>query len=214
MAYQPIDNKTVLNSTLFTYISSGGPDYYLKHETSDNDQPWDILKHAYDHIPNGDRYTLFLNQLYTNYFLLDLNMLSKKKSCIVSFYTTKEFSFSLTRFGNKPKDVHGDVYRSPRASLWGVGNVHNLEAYFENYPDDKVLYFQFYIYKPTTYQYFIDLEVIDPDAIEYFIPKQSTGLLDKVDQIFICYEPTQFWSNEPYIIQDNNNLTILCDGVL
>ena len=181
MAYQPIDNKTVLNTTLFTYISSGGPDYYLKHETSDNDQPWDILKHAYDHIPNGDRYTL---------------------------------SFSLTRFGNKPKDVHGDVYRSPRASLWGVGNVHNLEAYFENYPDDKVLYFQFYIYKPTTYQYFIDLEVIDPDVIEYFIPKQSTGLLDKVDQIFICYEPTQFWSSESYIIQDNNNLTILCDGVL
>ena len=39
MAYQPIDNKTRLNSSQFTYISSGGPDYYLAKETSDNDQP-------------------------------------------------------------------------------------------------------------------------------------------------------------------------------
>ena len=214
MAYQPIDNKTRLNTSLFTYISSGGPDYYLARETSDNDQPWEIIKHAYDNIPNGDRYTLFLNHLYTNYFLLDLNMLSKKKSCIVSFYTTKEFSFSLTRFGNKPKDVHGDVYRSPRASLWGVGNVHNLEAYFENYPDDKVLYFQFYIYKPTTYQYFIDLEVIDPELMLYFIPKNYTGLKDKVDRIFVCGELIAFKDSISRDIQDINNNQILCNGIL
>ena len=214
MAYQPIDNKTRLNTSLFTYISSGGPDYYLARETSDNDQPWEIIKHAYDNIPNGDRYTLFLNHLYTNYFLLDLNMLSKKKSCIVSFYTTKEFSFSLTRFGNKPKDVHGDVYRSPRASLWGVGNVHNLEAYFENYPDDKVLYFQFYIYKPTTYQYFIDLEVLDPELMLYFIPKNYTGLKDKVDRIFVCGELIAFKDSILRDIQDINNNQILCNGIL
>lgn len=195
MTYQPIDNKTRLNTSLFTYISSGGPDYYLARETSDNDQPWEIIKHAYDNIPNGDRYTLFLNHLYTNYFLLDLNMLSKKKSCIVSFYTTKEFSFSLTRFGNKPKDVHGDVYRSSKASLWGVGNIRNLEAYFEGYPEDKELYFQFYIYKPTTYQYFIDLEVIDPELVLYFIPKNYTGLKDKVDRIFVCGELITFKDN-------------------
>lgn len=43
-------------------------------------------------------------------------MLSKKKSCIVSFYTTKDFSFSLTRFGNRPKDVEADIYLSSAAS--------------------------------------------------------------------------------------------------
>ena len=39
MAYQPIDNKTRLNTSLFTYISSGGPDYYLKGETNDHIKP-------------------------------------------------------------------------------------------------------------------------------------------------------------------------------
>ena len=164
MAYQPIDNKTRLNTSQFTYISSGGPDYYLKHETSDNDQPWEIIKHAYDNIPNGDRYTLFLNHLYTNYFLIDLNMLSKKKSCIVSFYTTKDFSFSLTRFGNKPKDV----------------------AYFEGYPEDKELYFQFFIYKPTSYQYYIDLDVIDMDTACGFITADGYYLKDRINYIFLC----------------------------
>lgn len=186
MAYQPIDNKTRLNTSQFTYISSGGPDYYLKHETSDNDQPWEIIKHAYDNIPNGDRYTLFLNHLYTNYFLIDLNMLSKKKSCIVSFYTTKDFSFSLTRFGNKPKDVNADIYLSTKASKWNKSTVRNLEAYFEGYPEDKELYFQFFIYKPTSYQYYIDLDVIDMDTACGFITADGYYLEDRIDYIFLC----------------------------
>lgn len=214
MAYQPIDNKTRLNTSLFTYISSGGPDYYLAGETNDHIKPWEIIKEAYDNIPNGDRYTLFLNHLYTNYFLIDLNMLSKKKSCIVSFYTTKDFSFSLTRFGNKSRYINADIYLSPTASKWGKGNVRNLEAYFEGYPEDKELYFQFYIYKPTTYQYFIDLEVIDPELIVYFIPKNYTGLKDKVDRIFVCGELVTLKDNMLRDIQDINNNQILCNGVL
>lgn len=187
MAYQPIDNKTRLNTSLFTYISSGGPDYYLAGETSEHEKPWEILKHAYDNIPNGDRYTLFLNHLYTNYFLIDLNMLSKKKSCIVSFYTTRDFSFSLTRFGNRPnKDIDADVYLSPNALKWDKGTIRNLEKYFEGYPDDKELFFQFYIYKPTAYQYYIDLDVIDPAAVDYFITYDNLNLSDKSDYIILC----------------------------
>lgn len=186
MAYQPIDNKTRLNTSQFTYISSGGPDYYLARETSELEKPWEILKHAYDNIPNGDRYTLFLNHLYTNYFLIDLNMLSKKKSCIVSFYTTRDFSFSLTRFGNRPnKDIDADVYLSPNALKWGKGTIRNLEKYFEGYPDNKELFFQFYIYKPTTYQYYIDLEVMDPDTIEYFLTAESKNFTDRLDYILL-----------------------------
>lgn len=215
MAYQPIDNKTRLNSSQFTYISSGGPDYYLAGETNDHETPWEIIQHAFDNIPNGDRWTLFLNQLYTNYFLLDLNMLSKKKSCIVSFYTTKDFSFSLTRYGNRPnKDIDGDVYLSPSASKWGKGNVRNLEKYFEGYSDDKILFFQFYIYKPTTYQYYIDLKVIDPDTVEYFVTADSYNLKDRINYIIICSEPIYFKDILDNDITDKNEYIILCNGIL
>ena len=181
----PIDNKTRLNSTLFTYISSGGPDYYLAKETSEAKELWIINKDAFFNIPHGDRYTLFLNQLYTNYFLLDVNMLSRKKGCIVTFSTTKDFSFSLTRYGNKPKDVGGDVYLSKNAENWGKGTVRNLEKYFEGYDDNKVLHFQFYIYKPNTYQYYVDLEVVDPDTIEKFITADEEDVIDKIYYLYI-----------------------------
>ena len=185
MAYQPIDNKTRLNSSQFTYISSGGPDYYLAGETNDHEKPWEIIQHAFDNIPNGDRWTLFLNKLYTNYFLIDINMLSKKKMTIVSFYTTKDFSFSLSRYGNRDSDVNANVYRSESASKWGLGNIRNLEAYFEGYPDEKELFFQFYIYKPTTYQYYIDLDVIDPQVISYFITKDNYNYADKLNYLIL-----------------------------
>lgn len=181
-----IKNNTRLNTSLFTYLSSGGPDYYLNSETSENDKNWDINELEYQNIPNGNRYTLFLNQLYTNYFLLDLNMLSNKKLCIVSFYTTKEFSFSLTRFGNKSEYVNGDIYLTKNASKWGLGNIRNLEQYFSNYEDNKILFFQFYIYKPTSYQYYIDVQVIDPDTTDTFITNDDYTLTDKLEYIIIC----------------------------
>lgn len=214
MAYQPIDNKTTLNTTLFTYISSGGPDYYLDGENNDNEKPWKILKERLDLIPNGDRYTLFLNQLYTNYFLIDLNMLSKKKACIVSFYTTKEFSFSLSRYGNKPKDVNHDVYLSQNAQKWSRSTVRNLEKYFEGYPDDKVLYFQFYIYKPNSYQIFVDLEIADPDTIDYFETLDGYTLKDRLDYIIVCPDPIYWLDMTGLNMTDKNNYTILCNGVL
>lgn len=214
MAYQPIDNKTTLNTTLFTYISSGGPDYYLDGENNDNEKPWKILKERLDLIPNGDRYTLFLNQLYTNYFLIDLNMLSKKKACIVSFYTTKEFSFSLSRYGNKPKDVNHDVYLSQNAQKWSRSTVRNLEKYFEGYPDDKVLYFQFYIYKPNSYQIFVDLEIADPDTIDYFETLDGYTLKDRLDYIIVCPDPIYWLDMAGLNMTDKNNYTILCNGVL
>lgn len=185
MAYQPIDNKTRLNSSQFTYISSGGPDYYLAGETNDHETPWEIIQHAFDNIPNGDRWTLFLNKLYTNYFLIDVNMLSKKKMAIVSFYTTKDFSFSLSRYGNRDSDVNANIYRSESASKWGLGNIRNLEAYFDGYPDEKELFFQFYIYKPTTYQYYIDLDVIDPQVVNYFITKDNYNYTDKLNYLIL-----------------------------
>ena len=43
-------------------------------------------------------------------------MLSKKKMAIVSFYTTKDFSFSLSRYGNRDSDVNANIYRSESAS--------------------------------------------------------------------------------------------------
>lgn len=214
MAYQPIDNKTRLNTSQFTYISSGGPDYYLAGETNDHETPWEIIQHAFDNIPNGDRWTLFLNKLYTNYFLIDVNMLSKKKMAIVSFYTTKDFSFSLSRYGNRDSDVNANIYRSESASKWGLGNIRNLEAYFEGYPEDKELFFQFYIYKPTTYQYYIDLEVIDPDTVEYFITADSYNLKDRINYIIICSEPIYFKDILDNDITDKNEYIILCNGIL
>ena len=66
MAIKPIESKTRLNSNQFSYISSGGPDYYLDKETSENIRPWPINDHHFNYIPRGDRYTFFLYQLYTN----------------------------------------------------------------------------------------------------------------------------------------------------
>lgn len=176
----PINNQTHLNSTQFTYISSGGPDFYLNKEENENILPWDINDSKYQNIPNGDRYTLFLNQLYTNYFLIDLNMMSRYKSCIVSFYTTKDFSFSLSRYGNKPQDVRHDIYLSENAKKWSKSSIRNLEAYFEGYPENKVLFFQFYIYKPKSYQLYVDLEVIDPESIEFFSTSDGYTYVDKI----------------------------------
>lgn len=67
-----------------------------------------------------------------------------------------------------------------------MGTIRNLEAYFEGYPEDKELFFQFYIYKPTTYQYYIDLDVIDPVAVDYFITYDNLNLSDKSNYIILC----------------------------
>lgn len=169
MALQPIESKTRLNSNQFSYISSGGPDYYLEKETSENIKPWPINEHAFKYIPRGDRYTFFLNRLFTNYFLIDLDFLAVGKTASIHFSTTSDFSFSLTRYGNRPKDVDKDIYLSENAKKWGQSTIRNLAEYFKEYPEGKILDFNFIIHKTKSYRLEIEVYVYDPDVENYLI---------------------------------------------
>ena len=96
-----IDNKTILNTSLFSFLSSGAVDVLMDNQQSINNKPLELNPEKKEKIPVGDRYTLFLQQLFTDTFLINLELLGRHKTVFIKFITTKDFSFSINKAGNR-----------------------------------------------------------------------------------------------------------------
>lgn len=62
----------------------------------------------------------------------------------------------------------------------------NLEAYFENYPDNKILNFNFIIHKTKSYKLEIEVYVYDPDIDNYFTTSDGDIFYTSNNQLFIA----------------------------
>ena len=156
-----INNQTILNTSLYTFLSSGAVDVIMAEEHSINNRPLPINLEKKEKISIGDRFTIFLDELFTNSFLINLEMLGQHKTVFINFRTTKEYSFSLKKDGHK--NFPYEVIFGKGTEKWGKGTVRNLEQYFEGYPEDQVLSFGVMIHKSNSYRYFVELEV-KPDS--------------------------------------------------
>jgi len=119
-----IDNKTVLNTALFTPLSSGAIDNHLYKEVSENKPVYPIDPERQAKIPIGDRQTvhIFNDQyeyndivLWTNFYLLDLHHLDVGKTVFINFKTTAEHSFNICTNGSK--EFNGDLHKLETADL-------------------------------------------------------------------------------------------------
>ena len=190
-----IINKTLLNSSLFTFLSSGSYDVIMSQEWREDKPPYPLIPDKESKIPIGDRYTLFLNELFTNYFFLDLDFLGLYETIHLNFKTTKDYSFSLTRYGNKYKYVDKDILLIGDAQLWGKGNVRNLEEYFDRFPRIQTLEFDFVIQKVKSYKLIIYMTVSDPDYKRYKVIYSGYPIIDEFKEI-------EFNSGESHIIEN------------
>lgn len=146
--------------------------------------PYPLDSDKENKIPIGDRNTIFLNQLFTNYFFLNLPYVGIGKTIFVNFSTTKQFSFSLWKEGNRHPGIL--IHKGENAKNWGLGTVRNLEKYFE---DNEILNFEFTIHKANSGNYYIDIDIIDPLNPTYKVIYDSNGgygsLVERGNQNYI-----------------------------
>lgn len=152
-----IDNKTVLNTSLESFLSSGAIDVIMYEDATEGDSPLPIDADKQNNLAIGDRYTVFLNRLWTNNFFINLEYLGIGKTIFVNFETTRDFSFSLWNTGNRKAGI--TVIKRGLASEWGNSNVRNLENFFIT--DAKLREFNFTIFKENSYTYIIDVDVVE-----------------------------------------------------
>lgn len=159
-----IDNKTKLNTSLETFLSSGAIDVIMLQEQSENNKPYVLNPVREGKVQIGDRYTVFLGELWTNNFMINLPYLGIHKTIFVNFQTTRHHSFSLRKEGNR-KIKEYDVIWGKGTELWGKGTVENLSKYFDpSWDDNKLLDFTISIHKANSYTYEVNLisrEIID-----------------------------------------------------
>ena len=159
-----IDNKTVLNTSLFTPLSSGAIDNHMSKEASINTTSLPIDLEKEEKIPIGDRQTISIFneeyewndiKLWTNFFLLNLHQLDIGKTVFINFKTTKDWSFNIHFDGSKAFEY--DVHKLDTADLWEMrGMVQNLEKYFDG---DEELEFNFTVHKSHSNAHWVGVNI-------------------------------------------------------